>query len=411
MTRSGLALLLVILAAWQPALAASSVARTKVLFEQANTPIQLRAWVAQGKLHVLANANKFDIEGIALVRPDGEKVTAEFSRVSVKSQASIGFGFGFGTWRHSGRSSIGAGVGVGTGVPVGRAKTQMHAVFALPPWDSGLWHVSIKLFDRPAAVVPLGRVKPIKPEKTPSDACHQIFGYHKEIWTAPDGSSAATMARTRDDGWRVAALSRDGATRLLPVLDELCNKLPASIMAMQRTPVVAQSLSQLLENGVRYRGPATANGHYVEGSSFWLAPQQTGGKEDVPDTLLFLLFEANNAARASDWQRLRKDSGKLSETEFIQRAAALHGDSLAATLRLLKQYQRRLKLKKRIKQGQGQHYRKTLAWYKQAGKDSKKMARIMLDDNGPSLVLLNYGSGPYRERLQQLYQQFRTGSS
>lgn len=383
------------------------VFKNEVVYETLHTLVETRTWIAQDMLHIRANAGRYDIEGIALIGPGGKRIEAQFFKQEEKSRVTFGFGFGFGTHSHHGRSTIGVGSSVGVATTIGKPKTRVHALFPIPPKAAGVWYASVKLVKQPAITIPLGKAK-----REPLDSCHQIFGYQKEIWTAPDGSTAATVARIRADGRRVAGLHKDAEIKVLPVLDKLCASLPVSTTALQKCPEVSHTLAGILEGGVRYQGsPASgASSHYSKAKQFWLAPQRSEASaavgtrvEDVPDTLLFLLFEANQASTSDDWRHLESDSKTMTQQEFVRHAAEHHANNLYQAIKLLKTNRRCLKLKKLTKKGQGKQYTKVLNWLKKSKGDIKKIARFLLEDNGQSLVHLSVSAGPYRAQLQHRY--------
>jgi hypothetical protein len=383
-----------------------NVFKNEVIYEALHTLVETRTWIAKDMLHIRANAGRYDIEDIALIGPDGKRIEAQFFKQEEKSRVTFGFGFGFGTHSHHGRSTIGVGSSVGVATTIGKPKTRVHALFTIPPRNAGVWYASVKLVKQPATVIPLGKVK-----RKPLDSCHRLFGYQKEIWTAPDGSTAATVARIRSDGRRVAGLHKDAGLKVLPMLDKLCASLPVSTAALQKCPEVSQTLAGILEGGVHYQGrPAGGNSsHYSKAKQFWLAPQSSEASpaaarvEDVPDTLLLLLFEANQASTSDDWRRLESDSKTMTQQEFVRHAAEHHANNLYQAIRLLKTNRRCLKLKKQTKKGQGKQYTKVLNWLKKSKGDIKKIARFMLDDSGQSLVRLSGSAGPYRAQLQHRY--------
>ena len=384
-----------------------NVFRNEVVHEALNTLVETRTWIAQNMLHVRANAGRYDIEDITLIGPDGKRIAAQFFKQEEKSRVTFGFGFGFGTYGHQGRSTIGIGSSVGAATTIGKPKTRVHALFPIPPRATGVWYASVRLVEQLPVTIPLGQVK-----RERLGNCYSIFGYQKETWTAPDGSSASTVARIRSDGRRVAGQRQDVAGTIMPMLDKLCESLPVSIAALKKCPEVAQTLAGILEGGVRYQGkPAGSNSsHYGKAKQFWLAPQRSASSlaagtrvEDVPDTLLLLLFEANQASTSDDWRRLENDVKTMTQQEFVRHAAEHHAYNLYQAIRLLKTNRRCLKLKKHTKKGQGAQYTKTLLWLKKSKGDIKKIARYLLEDSGRSLPSLSGSAGPYRAQLQRRY--------
>ena len=286
-----------------------------------------------------------------------------------------------------------------------------RASFALSDLAHRPWTLRVLPRAAPAWEVVLAEV-----ERGPLGFPADLFGYQRETWFHPDGTTHFVYARETPGGERIEVGRRAFEDRVEPSLGRACAAL-SSLARFASCPELAHVVATGLERGAEYRGTVEGdNTHpHARGTLFWSRPrrlQDTGhapdatGQEDPVDTLVWFLVELFNAESADAYRAIWDGvlDGSLSEQQYLERETLQKAAQVRRAVETVEGLDGCLGLS-RWRAGGAVVFTEYERWVRASGGDLRRLARIIL--RNPA----RYGSRSaeagltYGERLRGLYRE------